>query len=215
MIGLPENTVAGETYEYKAPNIRNCNFIRFPSAFKDAVKAGADVIEFDVWLSQDGKVVVHHDQNFCRMCGDNFKQNIFETNYADFPPIIPPEGQSARCHLFPSEECFTIPSLETVLQSIPANVAINIEFKQDSEKLTRDVRELIYKYNRNENTFWFSLDEKINKKLRKEDPSLPTITSIPTVLKVLALYYVGVLPFVDMDDAVYGTTLEEASILCH
>ena len=180
-------------------------------AFKDAVKAGADVIEFDVWLSRDGKVVVHHDKTFCRMCGDNFSQNIYETDYSDFPSIIPPEGQSDRCHLFPSEECYTIPLLETVLQSIPTNIAINIEFKQDSEKLARDVRKLIRKYNRKDNVFWFSLDEKINKKLRQEDSTLPTITSIPTMLKVLALYYIGALPFVDMEDAVYGTTLEEVS----
>jgi len=56
------------------------------------------------------------------------------------------------------------------------------------------------------------LDEKINKKLRKADPVIPTVVSILGVLKVLMLYYFGALPFVDLDDAVFGVTVEEITL---
>jgi len=46
--GLPENTLA---------------------SFAHAVAAGSDVIELDVWLTKDEKVVVFHDADLERMCG--------------------------------------------------------------------------------------------------------------------------------------------------
>lgn len=181
------------------------------AAFKDAIKAGADIIEFDVWHSRDGKVVVHHDKDFSRMCGSDSSQIIFETDYDNFPKIIPPKEQSSRCHLYTAEECNKIPLLETVLQSIPPSVAIIIEFKQNSAQLVADVRKLIS--GRRENTFWFSLDEKTNSRLRSSDFELPTITSIIGMLKTLVQYYSGLLPYSEMDDAVFGITVEEVSML--
>lgn len=46
--GIPENTLA---------------------AFAHAVAAGCDVIELDVWLTKDERVVVFHDSDLERMCG--------------------------------------------------------------------------------------------------------------------------------------------------
>lgn len=46
--GLPENTLA---------------------AFAHAVAAGCDVVELDVWLTKDERVVVFHDSDLERMCG--------------------------------------------------------------------------------------------------------------------------------------------------
>lgn len=61
------------------------------------------------------------------------------------------------------------------------------------------------------NAFWFSLVEKINKKLREKDADIATITSIEGMLRVLALYYTGLLPFFPVRDKVFGITLEEVS----
>jgi hypothetical protein len=147
------------------------------------------------------------------MCGAPSSRVVSDTNYADFPSIIPPEGQSERCHLYSNEDCYSIPLLSEVLKIVPANVAVNIEFKQCSQVLVDQVRDLIRVNGLKDQVFWFSLDEKINKLLRSADPSLPTITSIPALLKVLFLYYFGVLPFVDLDDAIVGVTVEEVSWL--
>ncbi len=180
--GLPENTLA---------------------AFRSALSAGADVLECDIWLTADKRVVVHHDESLKRMTGVD--QKIKETNYADMPRIIFEIANSK----FSKEELEHIPLLEEVLQLLPADRALIIEFKQDSWELIETVHKLLIEMNKLKSVFWFSLDEKINKKLRKCDASVPTITSIQGMLTVLFLYYLGILPFVDIQDAVFGITVEE------
>ena len=64
--GLPENTIA---------------------SFKDAIKAGCDCIEFDVWLTNDHQVVIHHDDTVFRMTNVNMNKKIYETNYNELPKI--------------------------------------------------------------------------------------------------------------------------------
>ncbi len=41
------------------------------SAFKEAIRIGADMIELDVRLSRDGEVVVFHDQDLSRTTDGN------------------------------------------------------------------------------------------------------------------------------------------------
>ena len=67
------------------------------AAFKDATSAGADVIELDVWLTADNRVVVHHDETLLRMSGGRCAQAISDVNYNDLPHIMPPDGQNSRC----------------------------------------------------------------------------------------------------------------------
>lgn len=57
--------------------------------------------------------------------------------------------------------------------------------------------------------FWFSLIDSINNKLKKFDSSIPTITSVEGVLKILVYYHLGILPFLPIDDWVFGITIEE------
>jgi hypothetical protein len=61
------------------------------------------------------------------------------------------------------------------------------------------------------NAYWFSLTESINNKLRAKDSSIPTITSIQSMLLVLLLHYAGLLPFWPLKDSVFGVTVEEVS----
>lgn len=63
-----------------------------------------------------------------------------------------------------------------------------------------------------ESTFWFSLKEGINKKLRQADKNIPTICSVVGMLKILFLYKMWLLPFFSVNDAVYGITVEEISL---
>lgn len=194
--GLPENTVA---------------------AFRDAVSAGADCVEFDVWLSRDGQVVVHHDDNFKRMTGHPSDAKIYEMDYSDMPAIAAaaavPEvsGRQGGSGLYTVDECCKIPLLEHVLCAIPPHVTIVIEFKQDSDELIREVLRLVTLFDRRSSMFWFSLDERVNSALRAADSAIPTITSVSGMLRVLVLYYFGLLPFATIPDAVFGITVEEVS----
>jgi glycerophosphoryl diester phosphodiesterase len=54
-------------------------------AFKNACKIGSDILELDVHLTKDHKVVVCHDTILDRLCGVNVCVN--DLNYADLPPF--------------------------------------------------------------------------------------------------------------------------------
>jgi len=194
--GLPENTVA---------------------AFKDAVTTGACAVELDVWLSADGLVVVQHDETVTRMCGEGKKSKVVDLKAKDLPPIVPPnEEQKFRCRDFPAEEWNRIPLLEDVLKVVPLSTTLIIEFKQDSDELIKSVLGLLQKHGRGDpttrNLYWFSLSEPVNRKLRKADPSIPTICSVTTMLKTIFLYYMYLLPFINVDFDVFGITVEEITL---
>lgn len=197
--GLPENTLA---------------------AFKDAIAAGADIVELDVWMTKDGKIVVHHDESLNRMTQGACKNKIHEMDYSALPSIVPSPGQSERIESViaatggSKSDWQRIPQLEEVLRVLPDNIGVIVEFKQDSNELIDAVHNLVSNKlgdggARKRNMFWFSLTESINAKLRVKDASIPTIVSTICVLSTLALFYLGLLPFFSFQDAVYGVTLEE------
>jgi glycerophosphoryl diester phosphodiesterase len=191
--GIPENTIA---------------------AFKDAIKGGADIIELDVWLTLDGKVIVHHDEKLTRMTNGSCNASITSLNSKNIPLISNME-QNNKCNEYNANDYTKIPLFEEVLQHIPENITIIVEIKQNDDDLILKVQSLLNKYNRNgnsENVYWFSLIQKINKKLQKNNSKRPTITSIEGMLKTLLFYYTGLLPFISIDDAVFGITVEEISL---
>ncbi|GFR30511.1 lysophospholipase D GDPD1 [Trichonephila clavata] len=53
------------------------------SAFENAVKQGTDMLEIDLHLTKDEKVVVSHDNNLLRVTGVDV--NISDSNYKDLP----------------------------------------------------------------------------------------------------------------------------------
>ncbi|GAB6102524.1 glycerophosphodiester phosphodiesterase family protein [Thermococcus atlanticus] len=61
-------------------------------AFRKALRCGADGIEFDVWLTKDGKLVVIHDRYF-RVDGETFDVKALRLNEIrrlhPFGPLIP------------------------------------------------------------------------------------------------------------------------------
>ena len=82
-------------------------------AFREAIKAGADGIELDVWQTRDGKVLVHHDANFMRTAG--LSKSVKNTISEDI-----------KKYSFRGEK-FTY--LEDVYEHLPSNTFINVEIK--------------------------------------------------------------------------------------
>ncbi|NJE42588.1 glycerophosphodiester phosphodiesterase family protein [Thermococcus sp. GR6] len=83
-------------------------------AFRKAVEAGADGIELDVWLTQDGKVIVMHDESIDRtsnLSGKQKEMTLEELKKADI-------GMGER-----------IPTLEEVFEVLPKDALINVELK--------------------------------------------------------------------------------------
>lgn len=180
--GLPENTIA---------------------AFKHALEVGADVIECDVWLTKDNQVVIHHDESLLRLTGVDM--HIKESKYTDFPKIVVDQDYPG----FDKRDLETIPLFSEALDLLPPNKAMIIEFKYDSWELIEAVHKILLESGKKDQVFWFSLQENINKKLRSFDRTIPTITSVPGMIKVLIYYYLGILPWMDLEDAVFGITVEE------
>jgi hypothetical protein len=177
------------------------------ASFKEAIKLGVDVIELDVWMSKDGEVVVFHDSDFKRMTSGKCLGTVTETPFKDFPRLVQPS--SDRDGEYSELDRCRIPLLSDVLSLVPQHVCMIIEFKQDSNALIHAVLQLLLDKNRVETTFWFSLKESINSKLRRFDSRIPTICSEIGMLKILFAYYLGILPFIPIPDAVFGITTEE------
>lgn len=101
--GLPENTKA---------------------SFKDAVKAGTDIVELDVWLSTDKQAVVFHDVSFKRMTGNKRVDLVNKIKFEDYPSLVPPKNQDSRLDEYPRREWSKVPLFEEVLQLLPGIVQI-------------------------------------------------------------------------------------------
>ena len=118
-------------------------------SFKKAIEAGADGVELDVWLTADGKVVVHHDEDLQRTFNSDIK--IKESKY-DALKDLSYEGEK-------------IPLLEEVYEVLPKNALINIEIK-DIEAVPRSLK-IVKKYRAMRRTIFSSFNFEALKELRK------------------------------------------------
>ena len=58
------------------------------AAFKYSLELGINLLELDVHMSKDGEVVIAHDADLGRMCGEAYKdKKLNEYNYEDLPPM--------------------------------------------------------------------------------------------------------------------------------
>ncbi|KAM3577700.1 hypothetical protein VYU27_000573 [Nannochloropsis oceanica] len=210
--GIPENTL---------------------TAFAHAVAAGCDVIELDVWLTIDERVVVFHDSDLERMCGTqaaaaaaatvaarravsaNAKQEqgqkenigVSDLNYDELPKIKL-NGEHWAVNDKNRKHACRIPLFSEVLELIPLDKPMIVEVKQRDPILIRKVHDMILNKGRRDQTIWFSLAEDINADLRAYDPTIPNITSVLGMLKCILLYYTGLLPFVRLDSDILGIPVD-------
>eukprot|EP01038_Epipyxis_sp_PR26KG_P014069 gene14069-18876_t len=187
--GLPENTIA---------------------AFRDAILNGADIIELDVRLTLDDQVVVSHDDSLSRTCGSELL--ISQTKFKDLPKILLTHPlENNRIKLYPIEESQAIPLLSNVLKTFPHHY-FNIEIKQNSNILIEKSLQIIQENNKENDVYWFSLNEKVNQKLVSIAPHIATISSVVCALRVFFYYHLGILPFISLDESVVGVMPQEITL---
>jgi len=144
-----------------------------------------------------------------RMTGKAGK--ITDFAYEELPYI----AISEKCPVYKDyeQESYQIqmPLLEDVLKLLGdhPNVYIDIEFKHDSQLLIDKVHEQIQTFQVKERVIWFSLKQNLNLKLRGKDPSIPNITSVVGMMKILVMYYSGLLPFVAIEEDIYGVPCDK------
>ena len=94
------------------------------TAFREAIKAGADGIELDVWLTKDNEVVISHDDYLEELGG-----SIKDADLKRLKSIELEKGES-------------IPTLREVFESLPPDTIINVEIKDpDAVERTLEIIE--------------------------------------------------------------------------
>ncbi|GBN01474.1 Lysophospholipase D GDPD1 [Araneus ventricosus] len=166
------------------------------SAFENAVKQGTDMLEIDLHLTKDEKVVVSHDNNLFRVTGVDV--NISDSNYKDLPPL--------KCHMNKdlckgdSDKEKRIPLLRDVFENF-SQIAINIDIKVNNDTLISKVNDLIKEYNRESITVWGNFSNDVTKKCYNLNPQIPIYFSAKRVLFLVFLTYNGLLPFVPLRES--------------
>ncbi|KAL3856222.1 hypothetical protein ACJMK2_010999 [Sinanodonta woodiana] len=170
------------------------------TAFQHAIDVGTEMLELDCHITADGQVVVSHDNNLDRVCGQAIK--VIETEYKALPPIKNCLGvqfkKDALCHSCSQD--VKIPLLKDVFQAFPT-MPINIDIKMDDDELISKVNELITEYNRENLCIWGSRMEKVKKKLRSVNSNVPLFYSFGGIMKLLLLFYSGLLPFFPIQES--------------
>ncbi len=90
-------------------------------AFRAAVEAGAQMIEFDVFLTKDSAMVVIHDPTVNRTTNGSGKVSDF--NLSEIKKL------DAGIKKSPAFAGVTIPTLDEVLKIMPLNIWLNIHLK--------------------------------------------------------------------------------------
>ena len=94
-------------------------------SFEAAINAGAHMIEFDVWLTKDNKMVVIHDSKVNRTTNGQGKVSDFT-----FEGIRKLDAGSWKSAEFAGIQ---IPALEEVIDIMPYNIWLNIHIKGSGE----------------------------------------------------------------------------------
>ena len=143
-------------------------------AFRRAVAAGADVLELDVHASQDGALVVIHDDTLDRTTdgGGLVKdKTLAELKKLDAGYDWSPErtGES-----FPYRgRGITIPTLEEVFEAFP-DTRVNVEIKQTDPDIVGPLCDLVERYGREDTTLVVSFYDAATRAFRERCPDVAT-----------------------------------------
>ncbi|MCB9206383.1 MAG: glycerophosphodiester phosphodiesterase [Ignavibacteriales bacterium] len=95
------------------------------SAFKEAIRLGAHMIEFDVRMTSDNKLVIMHDESVDRTT--NGKGKVINLTLNEIKKL---DAGSWKSDIFKEEK---VPTLEETLNIMPNNIWLNIHLKGDKE----------------------------------------------------------------------------------
>ncbi len=175
----------------------------------------ADAIELDVWLTQDGEVVVLHDGSLQRVCGR--AEHVEALRSDALPPIRQAAsdgfGQGEGQPAIAAHE-LRMPLLKDVLALLKheaPGVALMVEFKGKQPELRAKVRSLLREYGVMPRAAAFSLDSKTNARLRAECPEFFLCSDVSRIAMIFLLYYLGIIGVVPTSffDPIFGAKLSK------
>lgn len=165
-------------------------------AFDHSAEIGTDMFEIDCLLTKDGHPVVVHDNNLSRLCGEDVC--VTDTNFEDLPPLSCSQRLDFN-HQFVitkniPEQKRRIILLEDLFAKYPG-MPMNIDLKAMDRQLIDAVALLVAKYKRESFTIWGNSSDTTTRNVRLANRSVMTLYSKSEVLKTIAFYYLGLLPF--------------------
>ena len=135
-------------------------------AFGAAVAMGAEEIEFDLWFTKDGEVVLIHDPTLDRVSngtGKVWEYTLAELRMLDFGAK---HGDSFKG--------LKIPTFEEILKKFACHCVMNIHLKTEGDKpeYLDKVVALIKKYDCEKYVYFMSGEDHVLSRLQKEYPSI-------------------------------------------
>ncbi|XP_072298650.1 lysophospholipase D GDPD3a [Eucyclogobius newberryi] len=167
-------------------------------AFTNAAEQGTQMLELDCHLTQDGHVVVSHDENLLRQTGRDV--TISSLDLQDLPLYKEKLEVTFNIGHYSSGTDRQFALLEDVFRKFPT-MPISIEIKEDNDQLIQTVSALVKRYSREGVTVWASLSSSIMKKCLKTNDSMPCSFSMKRGVLLLLLFYTGLLPFVPLNES--------------
>ncbi|XP_038553023.1 lysophospholipase D GDPD3a [Micropterus salmoides] len=167
-------------------------------AFTNAVEQGTQMLELDCHLTQDGHVVVSHDENLLRQTGHDV--TISSLKLQDLPLYKERLEVTFYAGRYSSGADRKFALLEDVFRKFP-EMPVSVEIKENNKQLIEKVSELVRRYNRDEITVWASVSSSIMKECCKMNASMPYSFSVNRGALLLLLFYSGLLPFVPLGES--------------
>lgn len=105
------------------------------ASFRKAIEQDADAIETDLWMTADGKIVLIHDGNTKRTCGEPGLK-VSETNFETLRSL---DAGTWKGEQFTGEK---LPALKELLEIVPPGKKVFLEIKCGPEIVPEFVREV-------------------------------------------------------------------------
>ena len=145
-------------------------------AFERTIAMGADVVDVDLRISQDGVVVAFHDITVDRVTGASgaisamtFEQlSKLDAGWS----FTLPDGDSADAHPFRGKGV-TIPTFESILQKFPTTL-LSVDLKDESVDMVQPVCELLRQHQRSNDVFVGSNSDNQILEFRRKCPDVRT-----------------------------------------
>ncbi|MFN8612672.1 MAG: glycerophosphodiester phosphodiesterase [Vulcanimicrobiota bacterium] len=150
-------------------------------AFRQAVAAGADVLDMDVHLSQDDQLVLMHDTTVDRTTDGHGA--IRQLNWSQLARLDAGYNFSLDGKTFPYRgRGLRVPRLEEVLREFP-NLRIGIEIKQAPLSTAARLAELVHRYRAEERILLSGFDQAMMDEQRRLLPELAS-TATPGEVRI-------------------------------
>ncbi|CAK6444945.1 unnamed protein product [Pipistrellus nathusii] len=166
-------------------------------AMENAMAQRSDLLELDCQLTRDGVVVVSHDENLSRQSGVN--RDVSSLAFEELPLY----KEELEVYFSPGHFAHgsdrRMVRLEDIFQRFP-RVPVSVEVKEENEQLIHKIGSLVRHFDRNEITIWASEKSSIMKKCKAANPDMPLSFTRWRTIRLLLLYYLGLLPFVPIPE---------------